>query len=373
MKIIYAADIRLPTSKAHGIQIMKTCEALVNAGHEVVLIIAAEGSGEQADILEHYHVGNGLVIEKVSRPALLSWGKLGFLIRSYLFARRAEAFLRGRTFDAVYTRDELVAYFLSGRTRGVFYEIHDARNGFLQRRAIASAAGIVAITEGLRKYGEKNGASDICVVPDAVDFDKFALDIDGGSAQKKIGLPSDKKIVLYAGHLYEWKGVNILAAAAAMLPQNVLTVFVGGNPWDVDSFRAKNSGNKHILILGPRSHDMVPFYLAAADVLVLPNSAREDISRLYTSPLKLFEYMAARRPIVAADLPSIREILNEERAFLVRPDDPSALAEGIKYVLDNDDKAAILRDRAFDHAKKFTWRRRAELIADFLEKKQKRT
>jgi glycosyltransferase involved in cell wall biosynthesis len=77
----------------------------------------------------------------------------------------------------------------------------------------------------------------------------------------------------------------------------------------------------------------MPLWQKAADVLVLPNTAKEEISARYTSPMKLFEYMASGTPVVASRLPSIVELTGEQRATLVEPDDPQALASGIKSVL----------------------------------------
>ena len=97
--------------------------------------------------------------------------------------------------------------------------------------------------------------------------------------------------------------------------------FCGGVPnMILINSEKKAKGSENILVLGHKPHKTMPVFLKAADVLVLPNSAKEEISRSYTSPLKLFEYMASGRPIVASDLPSIREVLNENNSLLVSPD-----------------------------------------------------
>jgi glycosyltransferase involved in cell wall biosynthesis len=112
----------------------------------------------------------------------------------------------------------------------------------------------------------------------------------------------------------------------------------------------------------------VPTYLAAADVLVLPNTAKAAISRLYTSPLKLFEYMAAQRPIVASDLPSLRDILTpQHNAVLVTPDDPTALAAGIAQVLADPHLAERLTRQAAEDVKQYSWEQRATRIWQFIQ------
>ena len=78
----------------------------------------------------------------------------------------------------------------------------------------------------------------------------------------------------------------------------------------------------------------VPTWLAAADIAVLPNSGTSVIGSRYTSPLKLYEYLAAGCPIVASDVPAVREVVTDgETAVLVRPDDPEALGDGIAGLL----------------------------------------
>ena len=79
----------------------------------------------------------------------------------------------------------------------------------------------------------------------------------------------------------------------------------------------------------------MPYWLKSADVLVLPNKKGEKISERYTSPLKLFEYMASGRPMIVSDLSSLREIVSAETAMFVEPNDPQALVSGIRGVFDH--------------------------------------
>lgn len=121
-------------------------------------------------------------------------------------------------------------------------------------------------------------------------------------------------------------------------------------------------------MVGHRPHQEIPYWLKAADVLVLPNSAKEKISRFYTSPLKLFEYMASGTPIVASDLPSIREVLNEKNAVLVKPDSPEFLTAGIMKVLENPYLSDKISKQAFQDVQNYTWEKRAEKILRFIKK-----
>jgi glycosyltransferase involved in cell wall biosynthesis len=258
---------------------------------------------------------------------------------------------------------------------GFFYEIHDVRKGPFQRRALARAAGVVAITRGLVDYCRSIGVdeSKIIVAPDGVDVEKFRIVESKEDCRSKVGLPADKKIVLYVGHLSLWKGADVLARATASLGDDVLVVFVGGNAAEVLSFKARimsprdsASYDDRMSFVGYQSREFVPYYLKAADVLVLPNSGKEVVSRLYTSPMKLFEYMVSGVPIVASDLPSIREVLNDETAILVRPDDSESLAVGLRRVLEDPAGAAKLATVAAAVAGRYDWNKRAEHIIRFM-------
>ena len=104
-----------------------------------------------------------------------------------------------------------------------------------------------------------------------------------------------------------------------------------------------------------------------ATVLVLPN-VPSAISERYTSPLKLFEYLTMGRPIVASDLPAMREVLtHEETALLVTAGDPQALALAVRRLADAPVLAARLATGARMLAAAYTWDRRADRLERVLE------
>ena len=101
------------------------------------------------------------------------------------------------------------------------------------------------------------------------------------------------------------------------------------------------------------------FWVRACDIVTIPWGWNE-FSAYYTSPMKLFEYMAAGTPIIASDLPSIREVLqHRETAWLVEPGNPTDLAEGIKHLMNDSCLKNRLSSAACKAVRQHTWRERA--------------
>ena len=113
-------------------------------------------------------------------------------------------------------------------------------------------------------------------------------------------------------------------------------------------------------------YDQVPGVLAGASVALLP-LPDEPVARLFTSPLKLFDYMAAGVPIVASDLPALREVLrHEENALLARPGDPDAFADAVRRLLADPALAARLGAQARADVHRYSWDARADALLGFL-------
>ena len=193
--------------------------------------------------------------------------------------------------------------------------------------------------------------------PNAVDISAYPASLTRKEARRRLDLPFDARLVVYTGHLYAWKGVDTLGDAAQKIPQYSVYV-VGGTDEDVMRFKEKFHDVSNLVVVGRRPHEEMPLWQRAADVLVLPNTAKEEISAHYTSPMKLFEYLASGTPIVASDIPSIREVVGDEEAEFVGPDSSSALARGVEDIFNRAD----LRGRSSQWVLDHTWARRAERI-----------
>jgi glycosyltransferase involved in cell wall biosynthesis len=340
MNITYITNVRIPTSRAQGYAVMKMCEQFAGQGARVELIVPNRRNNEsESDPYKYYGIKRNFSIRKIASIDLLgpfeAFGKLFYWIDmlSFLISLRFNGM--GKKDSIIYTRDYLVATIAPSK-RFVCLEIHDIpAQSFLFSRALKKARCIFVLNKYLKEELVSRGSDEkkIFISPSGVDISFFNNGISQEEARRNLSLPLDKKIAVYAGHFYTWKGVDVLAQAAILLPE-ALFVFVGGVDPEYSRFKKAYQRSSNIMAFSYVERARMPFYMKAADVLVLPNTADSDISSKYTSPLKLFEYMASGRPVVASDLPSVREAVSSDCVTLVAPDDPEALAAAIRNVID---------------------------------------
>ena len=383
-RLLYIANLRLPTEKAYGIQIARMCEAFASTATtnnqrpttndrnlEIELIVPRRENEIKDDFFEYYSIKRNFKFKKFWAPDFYFPGRLdriSVLAKDLISAVILVFYGIFSGADIIYSRDEWPLYFVSFLKKNIVFEAHrfsPKRNLFYTRFRNKKIKTVV-ISEALKQEFLKLGfrQENILVAHDGVDLDEFDIPISKNEARDRVGLPQDAKIVMYTGHLFTWKGSDTLAMAAKLLPE-VKFVFVGGTNHDLTVFRKKFGSESNIMILGHKPHKEMPVFLKAADVLVLPNSAKEEISH-FTSPIKLFEYMASGRPIVATNLPSIREVLNDKNSILAKPDDINSLAQGIRRVLDNNIPDKELAKKAREDVENYTWAKRASSILNFL-------
>lgn len=377
MKLIYVANVRMPTEKAHGLETAKLCEVFARQGIEVELVCPFRFNPVKRDPFGYYQISRTFKIKKIPSIDLMPIfpGTLGFLIQYFSFAISATIYLiiSGLIFkkDLIFfSHDHLCLFLISFLNKNIYYDLHDFPSRFLifYRSFFNRTSGIISTNKWKkRELLEKFfiPPKKISYIPNATDTSKFDIDLTKIDCRQKLNLPLDRKLVVYTGHLYSWKGVQTLAEASRFLPKKTEVFFVGGTDKDIKEFKIENARFK-IQVVGHKPHSEIPYWLKAADVLVLPNTAKEDISKYWTSPLKMFEYMASKTPIVASDLPSIRDILNEENAVFCEPDNPKSLALAIEKILKDKVLAKKVAYQAYQDVQKYTWDNRAKEILNLI-------
>lgn len=364
MKILYVANIRLPTEKAHGVQIMKTCEALAQAGATVELVVPSRRNDLTEEAFTYYDVSRDFLITVLRVPDLIRFGRMGFIFSQLYFSEMVRWMHSFWSADIVYSRDAgvLLQYLLLGRP--LVFEAH-TKPTFVARFVARRVYKVIVISRGLKAVFEAAGVSSekIIVAADAIDLDIFLHPQSRTEARTRLGLPQDTKIAMYVGRLDGWKGTDTLLEASKNFDSVQLAV-IGG-----DSIQVAAAAHIYpqVRFIGYRPYRELADNLAAADMLVLPNTGRDETSARFTSPLKLFAYMASGKPIVASDLPSIREVLSEDEAYFFTPDDPVSLTAQLHAALADMDGASTKAKAALYKVQTYTWGKRAATILDALQ------
>ncbi len=389
MTILYLSDIRFPLERANGVHSMETCASLAERGHDVHMLVRPDTATPERDPFAYYGIAPATRLRFDRAPV---FGPPPARRAAYL-ALMVERLLDRRPWDVVFTPDLFLAgaalRLPAGLRPPVVYESHNFRPAFAaempglvtgmraagplklrrllrrERRVWRRAEGYVATTGVLAgELAERFGPRPrMLVAQNGVRLDRareYAPPPRKGAA-----------VVAYAGHFYPYNGADVLVEALALLP-DVRGLVIGGHPRDAaDGERlralARDRGlAKRVTFTGLVPPGEVLERLRGADVLVQPITS-SPYTR-YASPMKLFEYMAAGRPIVASDIAPLREVVSGGRtACLVRPGSPEALAAGIRKVLADPAAAGRMALAAFEAVANYTWARRAERIEHLLD------
>ena len=391
---MYITQNRLPTEKAHGYQISKMCEAFSKLGIEVLLLHPHRHQHNKklrhTTVFEYYKVRpvfevrtlpnlDVLLAERFFPRRTFVWF---YFLHSLLWGLYAALKARREAVDLYYTRDVAVAFWLVQIGLPTVFEAHVVhRHGqrwLLENIAHHRALALVPVlTPFIKKQLITMGfpKEKMLVSPDAVDLSSFENLPRKEECRRLLNLPLERPIIGYIGRFQTMgmeKGIPELIEAMAHLPsvngKRPLLLCVGGPMSAVQDYLDRADSieipRQTLRFVDHVPTSEVPRVMKACDVCTIPWPWTE-FSAYYTSPMKLFEYMAAGVPIVASDLPSLREILRHgENAWLVRPGNPSALADGIRTLLADWNQAQRLAKRAKRDVKIYTWEARAAHIIE---------
>ena len=390
MELLYLSNARLPSRSTNAMQVMRMCAAFQQAGAQVTLIhsVAANGlpEGYAGDLWSFYGVTPRFKLHRLPLstahqilrlrwlPPFLRLGSYSLALVNQLSCSSGSVLCYGRSLLGIWAMT-LLRHMpgLASRCAGIYAELHDIPDDCRVLRMLSSVDGIVAISSALaREISTKLGKTQrrIMVEHDGVDLGTLSSTVTDSrlSICRRLDLSPEHPIAVYTGRVNRQKGAELLFETIALLRDTGCQFILVGKVYD-PCYEALVSTPKwgHVRLTGFVPPTQVPDYLAAADVLLLPSTPELPYAS-YMSPLKLFEYMGAGRPMVASDLPVLREVLiNEYNALLVSTDSPQAWADAISRLVLDPVLGQRLAQQARQDVERYTWARRAERIIGYME------
>ncbi len=376
MRIVYHHRIRSKDGQA--VHLEELIAGLRELGHEVLLV----GPDAFARASFGHDPRNLAYIKKFVPAALYEVAELAYNIPAWLRLRRAVRQFRP---DFIYERHNLylLAGIWCGRYSGVpvLLEVNaplaDERTRFgglgLRRLARSlehwvwrNADGVLVVTGTLADMVRASGTDNehIAVIPNAIDPARFQMFADTNSAKEKLGL-SGRLVLGFVGFVRDWHGLDSVVQLLARpgVPANLHFLILGEGPAiaDLKDLVRGLGVIDRVTFAGLVERDELAQQMAAFDIALLPRCVD------YCSPLKLFEYMAAGKAVVAPDQANIREIIEDDNSgLLFAPEHPSAMADAILKLAGD----AGLRDRLGNAARgvvaarDYTWKHNAQRVCD---------
>ena len=348
MRIAYITNVRLPSERAHGHQVARVCDALVKLGHEVTIFAPFRRNVVKEDFWTFHKADRKMKVKCLGTfdPIDTCWIPkfLQIHVLNWFFTRALIQEVSKDQFDVIYTRTPALLSALLRSEVHTVIELHTLPNVRQERfvelcnRCTLIVCLTIPMRDELVRWGVKKEMTTI--EADGIDLEMF---------EARKGYVQEKYAAGYAGQRESMglsKGIfELLGAFKIMHQQRPDSRFVIAGP------RSKNHKLEkciqevvhegYVVDAGFLDWNLIPPLLKACDVLVYPAPAsNHPFYHRDTSPLKIFEYMAAGKPIVTANLAPIRDVLDETMAFFCKPGDPQDLARAIKEALENPEEAA---------------------------------
>ncbi len=384
MKIAYLSSAPIPSTTAHSLQVMKMCQAMAQEGHDVTLLLPPSGrSPSRKELGRMYGIEMDFDIRRVGLLPIL--GRRGLAMAEASEAMRLSP-------DLAYARGVDIAWAACLRGLYTVLEIHHpptGRLGPLYLRWLAhpgpgsgwTSARMLVISskleEILREEYPSLAGTPLLVAPDAVDLERYRKVPVPRTARTRLGLPPARFTAGYFGTLVAGRGVEQILDMAERMPDAEFLI-LGGDPESVLEWKTRAAKQENVRWLGHIPNAEVPLYQAACDALLMPYQSQVTVQGKgntadIMSPMKMYEYMAAGRLILASDLPAVQIALNRRNSVLLPSDRIDLWVEALERARRKPDWAKTLAARAQKDVQPHTWRNRVRAILDYAWEGEKET
>lgn len=362
MKIAYITRARMPTEKAHGLQIAKMCEAYAKLGHNIELIVPYRRNSITESVHDYYGLATSLPVRTISIPDTILFSKwiprVAFWLQAVFFLVRLSIENSIPKDTLIMTRSSDVAWWYTLRGYTVMCEVHEwpRERAWFSAYLLKRVKYLISNSKGLAEELSKHNLHAF-VAPNGVDLDALKPTVSREGMRRQNNIEESAFVSMYIGALEDWKGyMTFLEASRKMEP--VTFVVVGGKE---DHVKALKEKYPRVHFLGTKPYRDIGNYQGMADVLVIPNDPAFTEAQQYTSPIKLFAHLAGGVPIVVTDLSTIRDIVSEAEVFFF-DGGVDALVQAINEVQNNQDEANRRAVSAKKLIQKYTWNTRAQNI-----------
>lgn len=365
-RVLYIVPQPFYEDRGSPIAVLQVVRAMSELGIHVDMMAFPSGRSVDVNNLRIFRAGESLGIRNV--PIGFSLRKV-LLDIALLFALRSR--LKSEQYACIHALEDGIYVALAAGAAGrlpIIYDMHSCIPEQLSTHPLFSnrlsqwiltklerfalrRSTVVSCSVGLKEYINDSvpdvPVSEWTFSDPGNDMQARSLDEPAQALRAELGIEPNARVILYAGNFQEYQGVDILIDSMAVVRQShpdAVLVLLGSSIGDnVEQLRTRGNG---ALVVCPRQpHDVVPSYLHMAQILVSPRKSGENL------PLKLFEYLAAGKPIVATDNKHHRMVLHEDRAVF---SDTTAegLAAAISGLLDDPEKMELLAAAAKTYSDK---------------------
>lgn len=367
MDIAYLSKVKIPSRLANSIQIVNMCDAFCSHKHTVTLYHRkGDKLVNNKNIEEYYRLKHSVNDVDVNVPK----SRILNLYASLWIARDAQK----RNFGLLYSRDAYSLFFSRKQNTPLAYEAHQPpKHKFrksVEKRLFTSSnfTKLIVISNSLYRYYLDEfdilDQSDVVVAPDG------AKNIDQQPISKS-RLTSGKIDVGYTGSIIEGRGITTILQMANDFNGGEFHI-VGGTDSQIEFWKNNSHVPENVTFHGYVPYSEISNYYELFDVLLAPyesevTTINNNNTTKWMSPLKIFEYMSAGRPIIASDLNALREILTDgHTALLVSPNDPNEWVDALKRLTTGDLGKQLAENSKNEFLSNYTWQIRAKRILDSL-------
>ena len=365
-------------------------ERLILKGHEIRVIdyeILWRTEGEK-ELFSRRHIFNNVSkIFKdaritVIRPGILKIPVLDYVSMLFTYSREIKRQIKEFKPDIIVSHSILTNYlamrFSKKNDIPFIFHMTDAQHTIIpfkllqpigkiiESKILKNADRLVTINEKLRDYAIKMGANpdETYVVSAGIDFERYNSNVDGSEIRKQYGIEKNDIVLFFMGWLYHFSGLKEVALELAKIKnkkQNVKFLIVGdGDAFDdLQRIREERDLDGQLILTGKQPYEKIPEFLASADICLLPAYPTEKIMQDIV-PIKMYEYMAMRKPVITTKLPGVITEFGDDQGVIYVDKPKDVLKKAIELVENEKVTEYGLKARGFVEI--YNW---GDIVKDF--------